>query len=49
MAIELLEEVPDLDAILVCVSGGGMASGVAIVTNGALPWSQSKGGSTCET
>ncbi|XP_068205459.1 uncharacterized protein [Palaemon carinicauda] len=30
MAMELLEEVPDLDAILVPVSGGGMISGIAI-------------------
>lgn len=30
MAMELLEEIPDLDAILVPVSGGGMISGIAI-------------------
>ncbi|XP_052074140.1 probable serine racemase [Mytilus californianus] len=30
MAVELLEEVPDLDAILVSASGGGMISGIAI-------------------
>ncbi|CAC5375137.1 SRR [Mytilus coruscus] len=30
MAVELLEEVPDLDAILVSASGGGMISGISI-------------------
>lgn len=31
MALELLEQVPDLDAILVSASGGGMISGISIV------------------
>ena len=26
-ALELLEEVPDLDALVVCVGGGGLLSG----------------------
>ena len=30
MAVELLEQVPDLDAILVSASGGGMISGISI-------------------
>lgn len=30
IALELLEQVPDLDAILVSASGGGMISGIAI-------------------
>ncbi|XP_052074734.1 probable serine racemase [Mytilus californianus] len=30
IAVELLQEVPDLDAILVSASGGGMISGIAI-------------------
>ena len=30
LALELLQQAPDLDAILVPVSGGGMISGIAI-------------------
>jgi threonine dehydratase len=30
IAVELLEQVPALDAILVSASGGGMISGIAI-------------------
>ena len=30
MAVELLEQVPDLDAILVSACGGGMISGISI-------------------
>ena len=30
IALEFLEQVPDLDAVLVPVSGGGMISGIAI-------------------
>ncbi len=31
VALELLEEVPDLDALLICVGGGGMASGCSTI------------------
>eukprot|EP00741_Cyanophora_paradoxa_P001352 tig00000480_g1308.t1 len=37
LALELLEEVPDLDALLVPVGGGGMLSGVALAARGARP------------
>ncbi|XP_042891086.1 probable serine racemase isoform X2 [Penaeus japonicus] len=37
IALELLEEVPDLDAILVPISGGGMTSGIAVATHGLNP------------
>jgi threonine dehydratase len=30
-ALELLEEVPDLDAIVTCVGGGGMTAGCAVI------------------
>ena len=30
MALELLEQVPELDAILVPVSGGGMLAGICV-------------------
>ncbi|XP_045119762.1 probable serine racemase isoform X3 [Portunus trituberculatus] len=33
LALELLEEIPDLDAILVPVSGGGMLAGVSVVAH----------------
>lgn len=36
-ALELLEEVPDLDAILVPVGGGGLASGTAIAAHALDP------------
>ena len=29
-ALELLEEVPDLDAVVVCIGGGGLMAGSAI-------------------
>ena len=35
--LELIEEVPDLDAVLVPVGGGGLASGVALAAAGAAP------------
>jgi threonine dehydratase len=36
-AMELLEEIPDLDAMVVCVGGGGLISGCAIAANAMLP------------
>ncbi len=35
IALELLEQVPDLDAVIVPVGGGGMISGIAIAMHGA--------------
>lgn len=37
IALEFLEQVPDLDAILVPVSGGGMISGIAIAAKAIKP------------
>ncbi|XP_043228687.1 beta-hydroxyaspartate dehydratase-like [Amphibalanus amphitrite] len=37
IALELLEQVPDLDAVLVAVSGGGMAAGIAAVISELRP------------
>lgn len=37
VALELLEEVPDLDALVVCVGGGGLVSGCAIAATGVKP------------
>lgn len=36
-ALELIEEVGDLDTLLVCVGGGGLLSGCAIAARGASP------------
>lgn len=36
-AMELLEEVPDLDAMVVCVGGGGLISGCAIAAKAMRP------------
>src|SRR5262249_55510334 len=36
-ALELLDEVPDLDSILAPVSGGGLLSGTAIAAKGLRP------------
>ncbi len=36
-ALELLEEVPDLDALIVCVGGGGMASGCSTIAKAMRP------------
>ncbi|KAK7087403.1 serine racemase-like [Littorina saxatilis] len=37
IAVELLDQVPDLDAIMVPISGGGMASGIAIAAKHMKP------------
>eukprot|EP00928_Gymnodinium_smaydae_P066978 TRINITY_DN49928_c0_g1_i1.p1 TRINITY_DN49928_c0_g1~~TRINITY_DN49928_c0_g1_i1.p1 ORF type:complete len:356 (-),score=51.44 TRINITY_DN49928_c0_g1_i1:65-1132(-) len=37
IALEFLEQVPDLDAILVPTSGGGMLSGIAVAVRGLRP------------
>ena len=37
MGLEMLEDVPDLDAFLIPVSGGGMLSGVSIAARGINP------------
>ncbi|BDA40644.1 Serine racemase [Coccomyxa sp. Obi] len=37
MALELLEQVPHLDAIVVPICGGGMTSGIAIAAKGLKP------------
>lgn len=36
-ALELLEEVPDLDALAVCVGGGGLASGCSTIAKDLRP------------
>jgi threonine dehydratase len=36
-ALELLEEVPDLDAVVACVGGGGLLSGTATAARGLQP------------
>ncbi|MDY3556207.1 pyridoxal-phosphate dependent enzyme [Gemmata sp. JC717] len=37
VALELLEDVPDLDAMVVCLGGGGLVSGCAIAATGVKP------------
>lgn len=37
VALELLEEVPDLDALVVCIGGGGLMSGCAIAAKALRP------------
>lgn len=36
-ALELLEEIPDLDALVVCIGGGGLIAGSCIAAKGAKP------------
>ena len=36
-ALELLEDVPDLDAIVACVGGGGLLAGTSIAVKGVKP------------
>src|ERR1019366_10598884 len=36
-ALELLEDIPDLDAIVVCIGGGGLMSGSAIAAKSLRP------------
>jgi threonine dehydratase len=36
-ALELIEEIPDLDAIVVCIGGGGLMSGSAIAAKSLRP------------
>jgi threonine dehydratase len=36
-ALELLEEVPDLDALVMCVGGGGLAAGSATIAKAVRP------------
>lgn len=37
MGLELLEQIPDLDAILVPASGGGMAAGISVAAKALKP------------
>jgi len=37
LALELLEEVPDLDCIIAPISGGGMLSGICVAAKGVNP------------
>jgi len=37
VAVEFLEQVPDLDAILIAVSGGGLSTGIAVVAKQLNP------------
>jgi threonine dehydratase len=37
VAVELLEEVPDLDALVVCIGGGGLIAGCATAAKGLYP------------
>jgi threonine dehydratase len=39
-ALELVEQVPDLDAVLVPIGGGGLISGSAVAIHGARPGTQ---------
>jgi threonine dehydratase len=37
VALELLEEIPDLDTLVVCIGGGGLSSGCSIAAKGLKP------------
>ena len=37
VALELLEDVPDLDALVVCLGGGGLIAGCAVAARGLKP------------
>lgn len=37
IGLELLEEVPELDAVLVTISGGGLSSGIATAVKSLRP------------
>ncbi len=37
VALEMLEEVPDLDAMVVCVGGGGLISGMSVASKALQP------------
>lgn len=37
VALELLEDVPDLDALVVCLGGGGLIAGCAVAARGVKP------------
>lgn len=37
LALELIEEIPDLDALLICLGGGGMLSGCALIAKELNP------------
>jgi len=37
LALELIEEIPDLDALLVCLGGGGMLAGCALIAKEINP------------
>jgi threonine dehydratase len=39
-ALELLETVPDLDAVVAPIGGGGLIAGIAVATHGARPQAQ---------
>jgi len=37
MGLEIIEQVPDLDAVLVPVGGGGLIAGIALAIKSLLP------------
>jgi len=37
IGLELLEQVPDVDAVLIAMSGGGLASGIAVAIKSLRP------------
>ena len=39
-ALELMEQVPDLDAIIAPVGGGGLMSGICVAVRGVQPWTK---------